>query len=119
MKTPLFNLAHARSGDKGDLLNIGLIARRPEFYPLLVNEVSAERVRKFFGTLSGDRVERYELENLHALNFVLHGALDGGGLASLRLDSQGKTYGFALLRMEIEVPDDLAEGVVDLVSSPA
>ena len=119
MKTPLFNLAHARSGDKGDLLNIGLIARRPEFYPLLVREVSAQRVRELFGKLCGDRVDRYELANLHALNFVLHSALDGGGLASLRLDPQGKTYGFALLRMEIEVPDDLAASVPDLVTPRA
>ncbi len=118
MRTPLFNLAHARSGDKGDLLNIGLIARSPEYYSLLVSEVSAERVRQFFGTACRGRVERYELANLQALNFVLHGALDGGGLASLRLDSQGKTYGFALLRMEIEVPDDLAASVSDRVTPP-
>jgi hypothetical protein len=116
MKAPLFNLAHARSGDKGNLLNIGLIARQPAFYAPILREVTATRVRAFFGPLCGDRVHRYELANLSALNFVLHDALDGGGLASLRLDPQGKTYGFALLRMEIEVPDDLAEAIPDLVT---
>lgn len=107
MKTALYNLAHARSGDKGDLCNIGVIARRPEYYPVLLSELSAERVKAWFGTLCQGPVERFELENLHALNFVLHGALDGGGLRSLRIDRQGKTYGYALLRMPVEVPDEL------------
>lgn len=107
MKTRLYNLAHARSGDKGDTSNIGVIARRPEYYPVLVAELSAERVRAFFGPWCRGPVERFELSNLEALNFVLHAALDGGGLSSLRLDRQGKTYGYALLRMEIEVPDSL------------
>jgi hypothetical protein len=99
--------AHARSGDKGDRLNIGVIARRPEYYPLLVEELSAERVAAWFGDWCKGPVERYELPNLGALNFVLGGALDGGALRSLRLDRQGKTYGFALLRMPIDVPDGL------------
>jgi hypothetical protein len=106
-RTALYNLAHARSGDKGDRANIGVIARRPEFYPVLVKELSAERVKAWFSDFCQGTVERYELPNLEALNFVLNGALDGGALASLRLDRQGKTYGYALLRMRIDVPDDL------------
>ena len=108
MKTALYNLAHTRSGDKGDVCNIGIIARRPEYWPLLQHEVTAERVKDWFGEWCKGAVERYELPNLQALNFVLRRALDGGGLVSLRLDTQGKTYGYALLRMEVEVPDDLA-----------
>lgn len=113
MKTALYNLAHARSGDKGDRSNIGVIARRPEYYPVLLRELSAERVLAWFGAFCRGPVERFELPNLHALNFVLHGALDGGGLKSLRIDRQGKTYGYALLRMPIEVPDELE--IEDLV----
>jgi len=108
MRTALFNLAHTRSGDKGDKCNIGVIARRPEYYPVLLRELTAERVKRFFGDWCLGGVERYELANLEALNFVLNRALDGGALASLRLDTQGKTYGFALLRLPIEVPDELA-----------
>jgi len=107
VRTVLYDLAHTRAGDKGDLCNIGIIARRPEYYPVLVRELTAERVKAWFGPWCRGRVDRYELPNLGALNFVLHQALDGGGLASLRLDTQGKTYGYALLRMEIDVPDDL------------
>ncbi len=108
MKTALYDLAHARSGDKGDVCNVGVIARKPEYWPVLQREVTAERVAQWFGDWCKGGVERYELANLQALNFVLRGALDGGGLVSLRLDTQGKTYGYALLRMEIDVPDDLA-----------
>jgi hypothetical protein len=97
----LFDIAHARSGDKGDRLNIGVIARRPEDYPVLVQELTAERVKAYFGDWCRGPVERFELPNLGALNFILHGALDGGALASLRLDRQGKSYAFALLRMPI------------------
>ena len=104
MRTALFNLAHTRSGDKGDKCNIGVIARRPEYYAILVRELTAERVKRHFGDWCKGPVERYELPNLEALNFVLNRALDGGALASLRLDTQGKTYGLALLRMEIDVP---------------
>ena len=107
MKTPLYNLAHTRAGDKGDLCNVGVIARRADYYPILVRELTAERVKAHFGELCRGEVERFELPNLEALNFVLHEALDGGGLASLRLDTQGKTYGYALLRLPVEVPDDL------------
>jgi hypothetical protein len=106
VKRRLIEIAHARSGDKGDSANIGVIARRPEYYPVLLRELSAERVRAWFGPWCRGSVERYELPNLHALNFVLHGALDGGALRSLRLDRQGKTFGFALLRMELEVPEE-------------
>lgn len=105
MKVRLLALAHARSGDKGDTANVGLIARRPELYPLLEREVTAARVaRHFTGMLTGG-VERFELPNLGALNFLLHGALGGGGTVSLKTDAQGKTLSSALLRMEIEVPD--------------
>ena len=104
MRIQLREIAHARSGDKGDTANVGLIALKPEHYPVLVREVTAERVKQHFAELCRSEVERYELPNLHALNFVLHRALDGGGLVSLRTDNQGKTYSSALLRMEIEVP---------------
>jgi hypothetical protein len=105
MKVRLVDLAHARSGDKGDTANVGVIARRPEFYPLLARELTVERVAAHFrGMLTGG-VERFELPNLGALNFLLHGALGGGGTVSLKTDAQGKTLSTALLRMEIEVPD--------------
>jgi hypothetical protein len=100
-------LAHARSGDKGDTANVGLIALEPEYYPILLREVTPARVaRHFSGMISG--VERFELPNLNALNFLLHGALDGGGTISLKTDAQGKVYSTALLRMEIPVPPAIA-----------
>ena len=100
-------LAHARSGDKGDTANVGLIALETEYYDLLVKEVTRGRVaRHFRGMVSG--VERFELPNLRALNFLLHGALDGGGTLSLKTDAQGKVYSTALLRMEVPVPRALA-----------
>lgn len=99
----LREIAHARSGDKGDNANIGLIALNPEHYPVLVREVTTERVKRHFAGICLGEVERYEIPNLHALNFVLHQALDGGGTLSLRTDSQGKTFGAALLRMEVEI----------------
>jgi hypothetical protein len=107
MKAPLYRLAHARSGDKGDTANIGLLAREPRYYPILVREVTADRVKAHFGSLCEGEVERFELPNLGALNFLLHRSLGGGGTVSLRLDAQGKTYSAALLRLEIEV--DAAE----------
>jgi hypothetical protein len=103
MKIQLRQIAHARSGDKGDSANIGLIALKPEYYPVLVREVTAARVKQHFDGICLGEVERYELPNLHALNFVLRAALDGGGTQSLRTDSQGKTYGAALLRMEVDL----------------
>jgi hypothetical protein len=100
-------LAHARSGDKGNTANVGLIALEPEYFPLLVKEVTPARVaRHFKGMVSG--VERFELPNLNALNFLLHDALDGGGTISLKTDAQGKVYSTALLRMEIPIPAALA-----------
>ena len=106
MKLRLVELAHARSGDKGDTANVGLIARRAAWYPLLVREVTAERVAAHFAGMLTGGVERFELPNLGALNFLLHGALGGGGTISLKTDAQGKTLSTALLRMEIEVPDE-------------
>jgi hypothetical protein len=100
-------LAHARSGDKGNTANVGLIALEPEYYPILVREVTPARVaRHFKGMVSG--VDRFELPNLNALNFLLYDALDGGGTISLKTDAQGKVYSTALLRMEIPVPRQLA-----------
>ena len=104
-------LAHARSGDKGNTANVGLIALEPELYPVLVREVTTARVaRHFKGMVSG--VERFELPNLNALNFLLHDALDGGGTISLKTDAQGKVYSTALLRMEIPVPPAIARRFV-------
>jgi hypothetical protein len=105
MKARLLDLAHARSGDKGDTANVGVIARRPAYYPILVRELTRERVASHFEGMIRGGVERFELPNLHALNFLLHGALGGGGTVSLKTDAQGKTLSTALLRMEIEVPD--------------
>jgi hypothetical protein len=100
-------LAHARSGDKGNTANVGLIALDPAYYDLLTREVTVPRVaRHFKGMVSS--VERFELPNLHALNFLLHDALDGGGTLSLKTDAQGKVYSTALLRMQIPVPTALA-----------
>ncbi len=111
MRARLFLLAHGRSGDKGDMANIGVIARRDEWYEFLSGELTAERVRGFLGTLAHGAVERHELPNLSALNFLVHEALGGGGSISLRLDAQGKTYAQALFRMPLEVPPQLAEEV--------
>lgn len=109
----LARLAHARSGDKGNSANVGLVAYEAEVYPLLVEQVTAEAVKAHFGPLVEGRVERFELPNLHALNFMLYGALDGGGTVSLRTDAQGKVLSTALLRMEVEVPDAIARAYAD------
>ncbi|MGA2713611.1 MAG: hypothetical protein ABSG41_10945 [Bryobacteraceae bacterium] len=103
MKQPLGTIAHTRSGDKGDTSNIGVIAFKPEYYSVILREVTPERVKRFFGELVKGDVERFELPNLGAINLLLHEALGGGGTLSLRTDAQGKTYGAALLRMEIEI----------------
>ncbi len=105
MKVPLALVAHCRSGDKGDVSNIGVIAYDERHYPVLLREVTADRVKAFFGRLVQGDVERFELPNIGALNFVMHQALGGGGTVSLRIDAQGKTLGAALLRMEIDVDE--------------
>jgi hypothetical protein len=111
MRIKLVNVAHARSGDKGDTANVGLIALREELYPLLVREVTAERVREHFRGICKGEVERFELPNLGALNFLLHESLGGGGTLSLMTDAQGKTFSTALLRMEIDVPEEEARAL--------
>ena len=108
MKVQLRKLAHARSGDKGDTANVGLIALSDELYPILVREVTAERVKQHFKGICHGEVERFELSNLGALNFLLHESLGGGGTLSLMTDAQGKTFSTALLRMEIEVTEQEA-----------
>ena len=105
MKVPLLRIAHARSGDKGDTANIGLIAYNEKHYDILRREVTPERVKAHFGYLVKGNVERFELPNLGALNFLLHEALGGGGTLSLRVDAQGKTLGAGLLKMEIDVDE--------------
>ena len=102
----LKDLAHTRSGDKGDTVNVGVIAYRPEDYDLLVDQLTTERVKEHFGEIVKGDVERFELPNLGALNFLLHNALGGGGTVSLMTDAQGKTFSTAMLRLELEVPQD-------------
>ena len=110
-KVRLVDIAHARSGDKGDTANVGVIALRPEWYPLLRDQLTLDRVRRHFeGVITGD-VERYELPNLNALNFLLHGALGGGGTVSLKTDAQGKVFSTAMLRMVLAVPENEARAL--------
>jgi hypothetical protein len=103
-KIQLLKIAHARSGDKGDTANVGLIALDAKYYPVLVAQVTAARVKEHFRGICHGEVERFEVPNLGALNFLLHQSLDGGGTMSLKTDAQGKTYSAALLRMEIDLP---------------
>ena len=110
-KVQLVDLAHARSGDKGDTANVGVIAYRAEDYPILLESLTVDRVKEHFGPMVKGSVERFELPNLYALNSLLHGALDGGGTVSLMTDAQGKVFSTALLRMEIEVPEETAAAV--------
>jgi hypothetical protein len=105
MKVRLVDIAHARSGDKGDTANVGVIANEPRWYDVLQKFVTRDKVAQHFAGMIEGGVERYELPNLNALNFLLHGALDGGGTLSLKTDAQGKVYSSALLRMVIDVPD--------------
>ena len=108
MQVRLLDIAHARSGDKGDTANVGLIALKPAWYPVLVRHVTRDRVAQHFAGQIDGGVDRFELPNLNALNFLLHGALDGGGTLSLKTDAQGKVYSTALLRLVLDVPDDEA-----------
>ena len=103
-RVKLLEIAHARSGDKGDTANVGLIARKPEYYAILRDQVTAARVKEHFHGICRGNVERFEVPNLGALNFLLHESLDGGGTVSLKTDAQGKTYSSALLRMEVDLP---------------
>lgn len=111
-KVPLRVLAHARSGDKGDTANVGVVALRPEYYPILVESLTTDRVKEHFSGICQGAVERFELPNLHALNFLLHNALGGGGTLSLKTDAQGKTLSTAMLRLEIEVPEELMHSAI-------
>ncbi len=111
MKVQLVKIAHARSGDKGDTANVGIIALKDAFYPALVREVTAQAVKEHFGPMVKGDVERFDLPNLKALNFLLHGSLGGGGTLSLMTDAQGKTFSTALLRMFIDLTDDEAKAL--------
>ena len=111
MHIQLTKIAHARSGDKGDTANVGLLAFTPEIYEIIKREVTAERVKAHFGAMVKGAVERFELPNLHALNFLLHESLGGGGTLSLMTDAQGKTFSTALLRMEIELSESEAKAI--------
>ena len=110
MRVPLHRVAHARSGDKGDGSNVGLIAYSPELFAVIVEQVTGGRVKEHFRQVCRGEVERFEVPNLNALNFILHDSLGGGGTESLKTDAQGKTHGQGLLSLEIEVPDHLLEG---------
>jgi len=105
-RLPLYALAHARSGDKGDASNVGVLAYDRRGFELLRDQLTVERVHAHFAGIGAVRVERHELPNLLGLNFLLHGSLGGGGSASLKNDAQGKTHGMALLRMLVDVPAD-------------
>ena len=109
MRVKLVQVAHARSGDKGEGSNVGVMARSAAAYAFLKEHLTSERVRAFFGTINAGGVERFEADNLRVLNFLLEDSLGGGGSASLRTDAQGKTHGLALLRMELDVPDEVLE----------
>ena len=118
MKVRLVDIAHARSGDKGDTANVGLIALDPRWYPILVEYVTKDAVAAHFKGMIDGPVDRYELPNLGALNFLLHGALDGGGTLSLKTDAQGKVFSTAMLRMVLDVDDARARALA-LPAAPA
>jgi hypothetical protein len=111
VKVRLLDIAHARSGDKGNIANVGVIALAPKWYPLIARELTVERVTAHYRGAINGRVERFELANLHAMNFLLHGALDGGGTLSLRTDAQGKVFSTSMLRIVLDVPDDEARAL--------
>jgi hypothetical protein len=111
MKVRLYEVAQARSGDKGDASNVGLIARTPEIWQLLREQATPERVQEHFRGVCRGGVERYEVPNLLAFNFILKDSLGGGGTESLKTDAQGKTHAQGLLEMEVEIPDELVQRV--------
>ena len=102
---PLSKLAYARSGDKGDGSNVGVVAYSQQAYEFLVKYLTTERVKQHFREICFGKVDRYEAPNLMALNFILHDSLGGGGSESLKTDAQGKTHGLGMLQMMVEVPD--------------
>ena len=118
MKVRLVDIAHARSGDKGDTANVGVIALRPEWFPVIADALTLDRVAAHFAGVVEGGVERFELPNLNALNFLLHGALDGGGTLSLKTDAQGKVFSTAMLRMVLDV-DDTRARALGLPAAPA
>jgi hypothetical protein len=118
MKVRLVDIAHARSGDKGDTANVGVIALRPEWFPVIAEVLTLDRVAAHFAGVVEGGVERFELPNLNALNFLLHGALDGGGTLSLKTDAQGKVFSTAMLRMVFDV-DDARARALGLPAAPA
>ncbi|HSM09799.1 MAG TPA: hypothetical protein VLA33_12410 [Gemmatimonadota bacterium] len=109
MRIPLGRIAIARSGDKGDTANIGVIALVEDAYPVLVEQLTADLIKQYFSGICHGDVERFELPNLGALNFLLHESLGGGGTVSLMLDAQGKTFGATILGLEIEAPAEVVE----------
>ncbi len=108
-KVHLIKIAHGRSGDKGKGSNVGIIARHPDIYPFLKEKLTSKVVKAYMKNICKGDVERYELPNISALNFILNDSLDGGGTVSLKLDAQGKTHALTLLRMKLDVPDELLE----------
>lgn len=107
-KVKLIEIAHARSGDKGDGSNVGLIAYSDAGYDIIREQVTAERVKQHFGAICKGKVDRYEMPNLKALNFILHDSLGGGGTESVLTDAQGKTHGMGILSLEVEIPEDFS-----------
>ncbi len=105
MKIKLLEIAHGRSGDKGDAANVGIIAFDENGYKIIKKYLTIEKVKEHFAGICFGKVERFELPNIRALNFLLHNTLGGGGTVSLKHDAQGKTLAAALLRMELEIPD--------------
>lgn len=110
-KVKLIDIAHGRSGDKGNGSNVGIIARHPDIYPFLKEHLTADRVKEYMKNICKGEVERYEMANIGALNFILNESLGGGGTVSLKLDAQGKTHASTLLRMEVDVPEHLLKSV--------
>lgn len=111
----LHYLAHARSGDKGNRLNIGLFAYKQKAYPLLVKKVTTERVGEIFRHRQPSRIKRYELPKISAMNFVIDDVLEGGVNFSLNLDGHGKTLSYLLLSMMIRIPEDARDLIHDSV----